>query len=83
MLDDALHAIVTAGTSLRPHPDLARLQADIIVDNQDIFRFYLIVIGQRSYALAAEIHISQRLGREAHSRLRSSPYRRALCDGCY
>ena len=62
MGDDVLDAIVAAGTSLFPYPDKARIQRDIIVNDNDLRgRIQLVKVRRLTHAVSAEIHIGLRL----------------------
>ena len=60
MGDDALNTIVSAGTALGTNSQLSRCQADIIVNNNDIGRIDLVIIGCGTYTFTAAVHISLR-----------------------
>ena len=64
MCDDVFDAIVAAGTSFWTDAELSRLQADVIVnDDQFFFRIDLIEINQLPHTLAAQVHKSLRFGK--------------------
>ena len=60
-VNQGFDSIMTAGRPLLSNPCFSRRQIQIIADDINIFCRYLVVIGNRSYCVPAEIHISQRL----------------------
>ena len=62
MLNNILQTVMTTRAAFFAHPDDARLQADIVV-NYDQVRaaVYLIIIQHFPDTFAAQVHISQRL----------------------
>ncbi len=62
MGDDALDTIMSAGASFFADPELSHIQADIVInDNQIRFLVHLIIVHQLPDTLSAQIHKGLRL----------------------
>jgi hypothetical protein len=62
--NDIFNPIVPPCAAFQPNPELARLQADVIIDHDDLLRRDLIIIHRRPKALPAQIHEGLRLHKE-------------------
>ena len=54
LCDNALDAVVSAGTALSPQPQLSRRQGDVIINDQHLLRRDLVEVRRRRNGIAAE-----------------------------
>lgn len=65
LCDNALDAVVSAGTALSPQPQLSRRQGDVIINDQHLLRRDLVEVRRRRNGIAAEVHVCRRLHQQA------------------